>query len=442
MPRKKTIRPPSKGKVSASGLWSLQVGERPYTVTLREDRAPGARILFDYTEHGRRRQVPSGIATVRTPDGQFDAARINAAEDLAKDRSARVRLDRLREDAQPQKLTVDQAFELYFHPERGGLAPSKSSQDAGKASRRDWTQHLGGGSIWNRVLPSEIDALARRYKRLGMLKTAEQRVKWLRTVYRWLKSKARMRGLEDPTEHFDFQALMEGYEPHRPRYSLEEVEKILAVRWKIDPRFALLTALMDDSGTRRAGLIHTWRSALDRRRDIPPPPELAPHGWILYPALKGQDAVLHFLTEFERREIEMALTTHLSELERRYQEEGVDYPLFPAARMYPRAKAERLPIPPSRDGAYRAIGPGITERWLADAERLAGVDHVEGRLWHGWRRLASDVVFRAAGLGAVTTAMGWKSQRTPEQIYIEDEKHFARSAAREAMEHKRRKEPK
>ncbi len=438
MPRKKRIRPPHKGKVSAAGLWSLAKGERPYTVTVREDRTPGGRILFDFTEHGRRQQPATGIRTVRQADGQFDPDAINLAEEAADDRSARLRLERYREEVKPQRLTVMEALTLYMHPERGGVASSKSSRMQAAAARKDWLNHLGADTVWNMVRPADVDALARSYRRRGMLVTARQRVKWLRTVFRWLEIKAGIDGLKDPTRGFDYQALMEGYEPHRPRYTPDEVEKILAVRWEIDPRFALLTALMDDSGTRRAALIRTWRSAIDRRRDIAPTPELAPHGWILFPALKGQDTVLHFLTEFERREIDMALTTHLSELERRYQERGIDYPLFPAARIYPRAKRERLPIPWDRAGAYRPVGYTLTERWLRDAEAKAKVDHVDGRLWHGWRRLAADTVFREAGLGVVTTAMGWKSQRTPEQIYLEDEKHFARSAAREAMERKRK----
>ncbi len=442
MARAKKLRPPHEGKVSKAGLWSLSVGEKPYKVTVREDRKPGARILYDYTEHARRQQPPTGVESVRDEEGQFVRTAIERAKELAADRSARLRLDRLREEVEPQRMTVAQAFDLYFRPERGGVPPSKSGRKLADASRRDWLNHLGADTPWNAVVPADVDALAKAYRRRGNFRTAEQRVQWLRTVYNWLRKKARIRGLEDPTESFDFHALMEGYEPAQPRYTLEEAEAIVAAAWKVDPRFRLLIALMDDSVVRRKALILTMRSAIDRPLNMEPDRDQAPHGWIVYPALKGQPSVLWFLTEFQRRELGLALTTHLSELERLYQEQQKDYPLFPAARMYERARAERAPIDPLRGGAYRSIGEGRTEQWLQKAEKEAGVPHVHRRLWHGFRRTSSNVVYDAAGLSVLTTAGGWTNQATPGKIYVGKERNRDRSTARQAMETKRKGEPK
>jgi len=437
MPRPKKIRPPQKGRVSASGLWSMRVGERPAVVTVREDRTPGARLIFDYVMGGRRRQTAAGIDTVRGEGGQFDAVAIARAEEAALTLAAKIRLDRLRDEVQPQSMTVREAFTLYRDAERGGVAASKSSRNAASASAADWMRHLGAETPWNRVLPTDVDALARAHRRAGRQKTAEQRVKWLRTVYNWLRKRARIRGLEDPTEHFDFAALMDGYQPRQPRYTREDAEKIVAAAWEVDPRFRLLIALMDDSVVRRAALIRTWRSAIDHPLNMEPGAEDAPHGWIVYPAMKGQPATPWFLTAFQRRELDMALTTHLSDLERVYQERGKDYPLFPAARMYDADRVERRPIPSTRGGAYRPVGQTITERWLREAEERSGVGHVRGRLWHGLRRSASDVVYDAAGLSVLTTAGGWQDERTPGKVYVDKAKNRDRSRAREAMERKR-----
>jgi len=437
MPRPRKIRAPEKGRLSDRGVWSLNVGQRPYSVTAREDRKPGARVILDYFERGNRRQVASGVETVRDGTGQFDAAAITRVEALALEVSAKLRLSTLRDDIKPQGLTVGQAFEMYFDPERGGLAPSKSSRNAGNASRVDWSLHLGEGTPWNAVRPTDVDAMARKWKRAGHAKTAEQRVKWLRTVYNWLRKRARIRGLEDPTEHFDFQALMEGYEPRQPRFTSAEADRIVASAWDVDPRFRLMIALMDDSVVRRVALIRTWRSAIDRPLNMPPSAEDAPHGWIVFPAMKGQPAVPWFLTAFQRREIDMALTTHLSELERLYQSDDRDYPLFPAARMYEKAREERRPINPTMPGAYRPVGEGLTEKWLRAAEREAGIEHVPGRLWHGLRRTASDVVYDAAGLSVLTTAGGWQNQTTPGKVYVGKARNRDRAVARNVMEKKR-----
>ncbi len=442
MPRPRKIRPPHKGRVSERGLWSMRVGERPHVVTIREDRTPGARLIFDYSAGGRRRQTAAGFDTIRTDGGQFDPGAIDRAEEAALTLSAKLRLDQLREGVQPQSLTVRQAFTLYRDPERGGVAPSKSSRNAAAAAAADWMRHLGPDMPWNKVLPTDVDALARAKKRAGQQKTAEQRVKWLRTVYNWLRKRARIRGLEDPTEHFDFGALMDGYEPRQPRYTREEAEKIVAVAWDVDPRFRLLIALMDDSVVRRAALVRTWRSAIDRPLNMEPSREDAPHGWIVYPAMKGQPATPWFLTAFQRRELGMALTTHLSDLERIYQETGKDYPLFPAARMYEADRTERRPIPATRGGAYRPVGQSMTEKWLREAEEKSGVGHVRGRLWHGLRRSASDVIYDAAGLSVLTTAGGWQDERTPGKVYVDKAKHADRSRARQAMETKRTRDHK
>jgi hypothetical protein len=435
---------PSRPRLTPQGLLSESFGRRPNTVALREEKEPGSNVLLDYSRAGDRRKESLGYP-VRTGKRGWDWDALQRARDTAEDRAAELRLGQLRAETKEDLVTVGTAFALYHEPERGGVRGAATTIHRHKFTRREWERWLGVDTPWNAITPADVEGLIRKYKDRDMAPTARELLKNLRACYNWLRKKRGLRHLNDPTESLSIAEVMEGHTPNRPRYTPEEARKIVAVRDAVDPRFALLVALMDDSGARREALRRMMRSNVDTPLTFDPG-DRAPHGWIVLPALKGQVPGPTFLTAFQRREIDRALTGYLSELERIYQETKLDYPLFPAAKV--RSTANEVVHPhawkddggtwrPGQTKAYEPISRGSTRDWLIEAEQKAGVQHVEGRGWHGIRRAVSDYLEEATDLATLTTAMGWSSQSVPESIYLEKGKLEKRGRAREAMEKKR-----
>lgn len=439
---------PSKPRLTPSGLLAEPYGRRPHTVTLREEKEPGSNVLLDYTTPGGQRPKPSLGYPVRSVSGKrstWDWDALQRARDAAEDRAAELRLGQLEQEVRDDMLTVGQAFALYHDPDRGGVRGAKSTIYSHRNARDKWIQWLGADTPWNSVTEADVEALLEKYRRRGMVPTAVNLLQKLRACYNWLRKKRKMKHLEDPTESIEIRDVGAGHQRRRPRYSPEEARRIIAVRDRVDPRFALMIALMDDSGARREALRRTMRSAIDKPLDIEPTPDEAPHGWILLPSLKRQSPNLVFLTSFQRRELDRALTGYLAAFEEVYQEEGVDYPLFTSIRLDTFDGQVRLTGKRDKDGvwrpaqknAYRIVSKQRTGTWLLEAERLAEVEHVERRGYHGLRRAVADYLEEETDLGTLTTALDWSSQEIPERIYLEKSKLKKRARAREALERKR-----
>lgn len=439
------MRPRTSG---AAKLLAEPHGHRPYTVTLREEKVPGTGVVLDYRQDGRRVKESLGFS-VRRREGRrwvWDAAMLERAREKARDRSAGLRLDRLRVENEPVVLTVDEAFRAFNDEARGALPASRSLRRAHLRARGVWVHWLGADTPWNRILRSNVEALMKHYAskespRTGrtMIPTGLRYVEVLRACHRWLEEKAGYDDLRDPTKGFDYAGWRKKHRPARPRYTDAEAAALLKVRHDVDPRFALYLALVDDSGARGKAIRSLWRSMVDCALEQPPTTDQAPYGWVLFQALKGQDPVLHFLTAFERREISVATDGYLSELEAAWEAHGTDYPLFPAVRQ--ESLTEGRPVRTEQSRAYVPVGATGPRRWLLEAERAAEVEHVAGRGYHGFRRRASDYLLEATDLKTLTVAQGWSSQATPERIYIEKRRHPDRARARAAMEEKRREGP-
>lgn len=438
---------PARPQTTRSGLLSEAYGDRPHTVRLREEKEPGSNVILDYTTD-RRRKETLGFP-VRRRDGKrwtWDRHALERARDMARDRSAELRLDRARTEAQPQTLTVAEAFGLFNDLDRGGLPASASLRRAHLRAAPIWEEWLGASTPWNRIRRADVEAAMRHFAEKPseatgrmMIPTGLRYVEILRACHRWLEEKAGFDGLKDPTKGFPFSQWRKKHRPRRPRFSDEEAMAMIGVRHDVDPRFALFLGLIDDSGARSKAVRKLWRSMVDPDLDQPPTEDQAPYGWVVFPALKGQDPVLHFLTAFERREIEVALGGYLSELEDAWERDGTDYPLFPAVRR--ESLTEGRPVQPGQSRAYTAVTSTGPRLWLKEAEEAAGVRHVDGRGYHGFRRRAADYLLESTDLKALTVAGGWSSQRTPEQIYVEKRRHPDRARARKAMEKKRQSAP-
>lgn len=431
-----------KPKLTKKGLLAESFGKRPYRLTLREEKA-GANVILDYSLAGQRKKPTLGYP-VRYPAGagwKWDLPALERARKAADERQSELKLDRLREEVKPQSLTVREAFRLFTDETKGGLPASASLRYAYLRSVGVWEHWLGADTPWNRILRTNVDAAMRHFAGiknprtgLGMIPAGLRYVEVLLACHHWL-DKAGFEDLRDPTKAFDWKFWKDQRRPRRPRYTDDEAKALIRVRHDVDPRFALYLVLVDDSASRGKAVRTLWRSMVDCALDQPPTEDHAPHGWVVFPALKRQDPVLHFLTAFERRELDLAFNGYLSELEAEWQRTKRDYPLFPAVRKETLTDNRHVRLDATR--AYRVVTPVGPAKWLAEAERVAKVPHVDGRLWHGFRRRASDYLMEATDLKTLTVAAGWKSERTPESIYVERTRHPSRARAREAMERRR-----
>ncbi|MGH7468711.1 MAG: hypothetical protein ACRENP_12205 [Longimicrobiales bacterium] len=408
-----------------SGLWrSGPFGEHGFTVRAREKRRGGPVVL----DSQANRAEATGIR-VRDRNGRIIPGAITRAEQLAKDRAAELQLSRARAELpDPARMTLAQAYEKYF---AGGLPDSKPAKVHHKAARTFWLAELSEDTPWNRITPADVEQAALELGKQGRVQTADKRVKCLRTVWRWLMDRKDIEGLKNPTRGFDFDRLWQGYTPRQPRYSAAELRKLFTVRYEVDPRFALMLALADDSGARSVALYTARRSMVDESMDVPPSPEQAPFGWALLAALKGQARMLTYLTLRQRIEIVRAtwmrwngvrwVPGFLSVLEGQWNALGADYPLVPGGHL-------------SRDGmaaTSKPVSGNTALRWLREAEEAAGVPRIARRKWHGIRRAWSDYTHASTDLDVVTAAGGWSRRETVEEIYLSRVRlgHLERSRA-------------
>lgn len=417
-----------------SGRWSVSVGEHGHTVRVHE-RERGGPVHLDWREGTQRRSLSLGFG-VRTPTGALDELRAERATEHAKQKARRMEAAELERDlGEPVVLTVGEGFARYHDPKAGGLPASKSSRTHHDVTRRACEETFGKGRPWNAITPNEVDALSERVAKASGIPTADKVVKCLRTVYRWLHRRAGFENLKDPTRSFEFTKLRQGYEPARPRYTVAELRKLLAVRHEVDPRFALMLSLAVDSGARSKALYDGTRRMIDPPIDQPPPKGKAPYGYALLPAMKGAPRALTYLTLRQRVELTRALWARwngarwapgvLAKLEQRFLHGDVeDYPLIPGRNLDADGCATSL----DSANVNTALG------WLREAERKAGVPYVKRRGWHGIRRTWSDGIYEDTDLDTLTDAGGWTDRDTPAGIYLQRVRHGRLERAREAQE--------
>lgn len=433
------MTPRRRKDVTESGRWSQKVGEHGSVVRVRE-RKPGGRVQLHYADPAdpsRRRSRYAAVGSVRDSEGRLLPDRMRDALEEARDLAARLRLAKDNAAIEPVRLTVADGFARFHDEQKGALPASRSAQVHHRAARAFWEGWLSPSTPWNRVPPSDVLAGLQQFTRQGKVPTAEKYLRCLRTVHRWLVDRHGLEGLKDPTRGIRVKEVLGGHEPRRPRYTGEELGKILGVAHEVDPRFRFALIWADHSGARSAALYRARRSHVDEALDIPPTPNQAPYGWANLPALKGQDRALTFLTLQQRLEFVRAIWKrwngvrwvpgYLSRLEERYQQEGKDYPLIPGGVL-------------PRDGVIRRarqVANNTLLNWLAEAEEKAEVPHVPRRGWHGVRRAWADYTMDQTDLDTVQAAGAWSDRDTPERIYLERVKRGRLAKSREAQEAKR-----
>jgi hypothetical protein len=232
-------------------------------------------------------------------------------------------------------------------------------------------------------------------------------------------------------------------QPNRPRYTLEEYQRILS-KADFDPRLFMLLRL--SVGLRPGQVARARRSDLE----LPPVDWQAPierdekgrdptdYGVLnVYGAGKKGGAMVD-LTRGQRFTVEQALTGdgYLARMDAKYQTDEIDdYVLFPTGYIVGRVgmirgKETKLTLSEFADFTKHVTGSWIRKSWRT-AEERAGIAHEIGRATYGGRRLGVDVgdemELSPSGLQGLG---GWSDIKIPTSIYRERGNKAGRREAR------------
>lgn len=405
-------------------LWSCVVGRHGEKVRVYEPRF-GAPVRWDWRDaEGVRHRPEVNPPLVVRPDpaGPVDPGCERQARDACRKRQEELqRLANLRRASDPEHLTHGAGWALFFDPKREALPPSPQARTHYRLSRAFWELELRMDTPWDAVKPADVEGALKRLIAKGQYQTAAKRLANLRHLTRWLRDRMDYDTLRDPTRGVEARALLAGYEPRRPRYTPQELQKLFDAAPRLGERFALFVTLLREHGARGGQIRLAMRSGLDCALEPPPPPDFFPHGWLMLPGVKHQRDMLLPLTRRAREAIDAAIVSYLAPWEAEYQDGGADYPLIPGGRT-----DRELLREPISDNGLRKLWPKM--------EQLAGVPKLPRRVFHGGRRSWVDEMRDAIGVDATAHAGGWGDTDMVQNVYSSPRRYADLERARRARE--------
>jgi hypothetical protein len=422
--------------VKVAALWSYSVGEIPDQVTVYEREAKGGTL---YLRWRARRLTGERNWSLKSLKVKLRDERGRVQDDVREWATQRAR-EKYNALIAPRPNAVRLVVAVTIAESRrrvtdplAGRYPVDSGYRRSVLRALDYAASVWGATRpWGTVTRTDLRALWRR--RLNELRAegfagvrgAEILISRILTVSQWLKDEG-MLLLEAcvAPKHWKQElradwATLSGartdYQPDRPRHSVEELRKILAVAHRVDPRLHL--ALELGAEMRNGQVVRALRSDLDLEA-----------GTFKVPGRGKKRGALQVLTAGQLFAAREAVTTgYLRDLERA----GGDYPLFPAGQM-PGGRSAKW-VAAERHRTAKPVGTRTMQDYFHAAEGLAGVARVKGRAFYGLRRAHVDAT-KAAGISreGLKAAGGWADSQMPDMIYSEQD---ARYAADEAARHR------
>jgi integrase len=289
---------------------------------------------------------------------------------------------------------------------------SDSHEKRQRRFREFWIEALGANLRLAQLNPAMVESVVSKAgeREAWSGRTRESYLKFIRAAARWAFRKANLVA-RDVLNGTDYPR----YESRSEAYSTEELNAISGVADQVDPRFQGVWEIIACTG-RRVNAVRTLRvENLEYEEDE----EL----WVEFPAEtdKARRRGRVLLAQQAREAVEVLL--EMGEV----KESGW---LFPRGR---------LDYADDHDGP---IGESSLLRMLQKAEKLAGVEHVHGRAFHGSKRrviteLMADLGGDADAVGRVT---GNITPSLIEQVYRQTDDQLLRFAAEAMTERRNHKE--
>lgn len=408
--------------------WHWSIGEDQLKVTVFE-RPSKAGVLYlrwrVTTATGRAWKMVSLGAVLRDAKGQVKRDIVLFAKEQARTKYRTLGQPEPSADA-PRQLTIGQSVAIVVDKDKG-LYPKKSNYRADVLRALQHAVLIWGASTpWASIKRAEIRQLWRR--RLEMLKAkgkvgargAETTVGRVLTVAAWLRDEELIPGDACMAPRRWKQTLREeagNPDPHRPRYTLDEMRKILAVADQVDPRFGLMVAI---GAELRLGQVLRVR-----RHDLDLPGKTV--------KIRGAGKKRGTTVEFTPGQYASVVYALEKGYLRALETQVADYPLFPSRRLW---KAPDGIWVARTDRELQPVGRRCVGGWWNEAERLAEIPHVRGRACYGVRRVAVDG-FMDLGISeeGLQSAGGWDNSQMPKEVYAEKGrvKHRKEAMAKRAL---------
>jgi hypothetical protein len=418
--------------------WEIRVGVRPYVVIAyeRADKEGTVYLRWWPPEATNWRKKSLGVK-VRDAAGRVLRAQELLIEAAAREQYAQltgtgaVATTPATEPVRATPLTLGEAWALISDRGRGLYPTDTAHRREVKAALAHAGRILGPALPWAEVRPGTIRQLGRtrcdevRAKGGRGLRAAEVTVGRVLTVGAWLRDEGHIpadaaligrRWREEIRRYWrEASNAPTEYEPSRPRYTLDEMRKILRCSAEQDPRLELVLGL--GAELRLGQVRHAYRSMLTLAPDFS-------HGTFTPPTRGKKRAAPIALTPGQLALVRRALTTgYLRLCERTLP----DYPLFPGGPLLGQRTADPH-AEPTRVVTRGVIDTTTLREQYRRCEAAAGITRLPGRGWYGIRRQSTDAFLDAgATMEALQNSGGWADEKMPLGTY----RDFTRSKARD-----------
>lgn len=429
-------------KAPPPGRWSAEAGLYPYKVIVEENphRKGGLYLRWWLTDRDNWKRESLGNVKrgkiLRDENGEIDQEVAQWAVEQAMRKSQQLS-GSIAATSTAKRLTVGE-IEALITDEQTGRYPHKTPfrnelVRALRFAETVWGKDTPVDTIdegaWTRLIRTRVTQLVKQGD-VG-LSTTETTVSRIITALRWLRKQKKIApgvGEIDDEWKEDLRAFRRGLtgtkrdpQPYQPRFTLEQMRKIVKAAPFVDPRIAILIYV-----TAELRLGQTSRSMRsDLKLDAADFGELHIFG----AGHKGGEVVE--LTKGMRVTVDAYLSGFVKPLEDDWLASGKDYPLFPAGRIFGRKHGTDHKL-----GKKMRAGQHVSRQWIIKTFHAvvakAGIPYVKGLGPYGLRRLPVDLALEEElGEQGLKALGGWSSTTVPKGVYAERENRIGRRAARD-----------
>lgn len=435
MARSRTPKPPAK--------WAQEVGIHPYKVVVEENPHRQGGLYLRWWRTGVDNWGGESLKNnklgkpLRNVDGSINPDVAQWAVEQAMRKSQQLSGTLPATAGRVRPFTIGDIEAAITDKETGKYPHKTAFRDELVRSLRFaetvWGKDTAAASIdedqWTKLWRRRLEGLVARQNK-GISGTVHT-VSRLITAFAWLRKKKLIPigagqidedWKEDLNKHWRGLTGSRGDpEPHQPRYSIDEMRKIIKAAPHVDPRMAILLYVTAELRLGQTSRARRSDLSLDKSEFG----ELKVYG----AGHKGGEVVE--LTKGMRIAVDAYLNGFLATLEEQYLAAAKDYPLFPAGRIFGRRHGTG-----HRLGKKMRTEQPVSRQWVIKTFHAvaakAEVPYMKGRAAYGLRRLPVDLALeQEIGDQGLKALGGWSSTSVPKSVYAERENRIGRRKARD-----------